>query len=79
MGTREQLVYDNAGPQRCDSIDTGDVVATYERSANPRSDSKSSVYANLTTHGVRHHRIDGDTQLEVVVCENGIWITPTDE
>lgn len=77
MATRDKLVFET--PSDADSIETGRVEGRYERSATPRADAKASVYTNLTEHGAKRHHIDGDTTLEVVVCEHGIWITPADE
>lgn len=59
-------------------LQTGSLVDDFTRRAQSRSDG-GSVSSNLTDKGAWFHNITQGTKLTVLVFEEGIWITPTEE
>lgn len=61
------------------TLDTGDIVDDFTRTAQGRVDAENSVSVNLTEKGVWYHGIDSGDELSLVVFEEGIWISTTDD
>lgn len=61
------------------TLDTGDLIDDATRKAQQRSDAENSVRVNLTEKGAWYHGIDGGDELSLVIFEEGIWISTTDE
>jgi hypothetical protein len=60
------------------TLDTGDLVDDVTRKAQQRADAES-IRVNLSEKGSWYHGIDGGDELSLLIFEEGIWISTTDE
>jgi hypothetical protein len=60
------------------TLDTGDLVDDVTRKAQERADAES-IRVNLSEKGSWYHGIGGGDELSLLIFEEGIWISTTDE
>jgi len=62
------------------TLNTGDLVDDVTRVAQQRPDAESrSIRVNLSHKGSWYHDIEGGEELSLLIFEEGIWVTTTDE
>jgi len=61
------------------TLDTGDLVDDVTRKAQQRPDAQNSVRVNLSEKGAWYHDIAGGDELSLLIFEEGIWVSTTDE